>query len=88
MQAALDLSELVGELEELKTILCRIELGQRQEEDPWLDAKSAGAYLSMSPGAIQTAWGRGKLPCHLSETGQRRVKRSECDEYATAGDRG
>jgi hypothetical protein len=57
------------------------------EEDPWLDAEAAGGYLSMSTSAIQTAWTRGKLVCHLSETGQRRVRRSELDQYAMAGDR-
>jgi len=85
MNVALDLSELVEELEVIVRRVVREELGER-EHDPWLDAEAAGAYLSMSTGAIQTAWTRGKLVCHLSETGQRRVRRSECDAYATASD--
>jgi hypothetical protein len=78
--------EFDQKLDEIRCLVLEVLKG-RQDGDPWLDAKAAGDYLSMSPGAVQTAWGRQKLPCHLSETGQRRVRRSECDAYATAGDR-
>ena len=85
MQATLDLSGFVDELEAVVRRVMQEAQGER-EADGWLDAKAAGEYLSMSVGAVQTAWTRGKLPCHLSETGQRRVRRSECDAYAMAGD--
>jgi hypothetical protein len=71
----------------LRAIVCEeLAAVAPRNDDPWFDAEAAGAYLSMSPGAVQTAWTRGKLVYHLSETGQRRVRRSECDAYATAGD--
>jgi hypothetical protein len=86
MQIDVTTPELDQKLDEIRRLLLEA-LEGHQDGDPFLDAEAAGAFLSMSPAAVQTAWTRGVLPCHRSRTGQRRVRRSECVTYATAGDR-